>query len=160
VNAGVLERPDVQLHVDDGRNYLLTTTRRYDVLTADIIQPVHAGAGSLYSVEYFQLARKVLAPGGLMLQWIGTRPATQYKLIARTFMQVFPHATAWASGTLFVGRASPLKLDPAAFAGKLEDAGTRRALGLVDITSVESLRGLYSAGPKALRRFVWVRGLF
>jgi spermidine synthase len=52
VNYDVLRRPNVRLRVDDGRNYLLTTSERYDVLTADIIQPIHAGAGLLYSVEY------------------------------------------------------------------------------------------------------------
>ena len=54
-NDDVLRQPNVRLRVDDGRNYLLTTKDRYDVLTADIIQPIHAGAGLLYSVEYFRL---------------------------------------------------------------------------------------------------------
>jgi spermidine synthase len=56
VNGDVLRQPHVRLRIDDGRNYLLLTPKRYDVLTADIIQPIHAGAGHLYSVEYFRLA--------------------------------------------------------------------------------------------------------
>jgi spermidine synthase len=44
VNFDVLRRPNVRLRVDDGRNHLLLTSERYDVVTADIIQPVHAGA--------------------------------------------------------------------------------------------------------------------
>ncbi|MCA1561301.1 MAG: fused MFS/spermidine synthase, partial [Acidobacteria bacterium] len=36
-NDDVLRRPNVQLRVDDGRNHLLLTSRRYDVITADII---------------------------------------------------------------------------------------------------------------------------
>ena len=39
VNGDVTNRPNVDIRVDDGRNYLLTTDRRYDVITADLIQP-------------------------------------------------------------------------------------------------------------------------
>ena len=53
-------RPNVRLRVDDGRNYMLLTPERYDVVTADVILPVHAGAGNLYSVEYYRLMRRVL----------------------------------------------------------------------------------------------------
>ena len=92
VNRDLLNRPNVRLRVDDGRNYLLLTDQRYDVLTADIIQPIHAGAGNLYSREYFMLARRVLRDGGLMLQWIGHRDEEHYRLIMRTFLDVFPDA--------------------------------------------------------------------
>jgi len=154
VNENVVRRQNVRVRVDDGRNYLLTTRERYDIVTADIIQPVHAGAGSLYSREYFALARRVLAPGGVMLQWIGARPVSQYHLIARTFLDVFPHATAWMGGSLFAGTVHPLVLDPGAYAAKLEAPGTRRALSLVGLDSFEALLAHYSAGPERLRAFL------
>jgi hypothetical protein len=34
-----------------------------------------------------------------MLQWIGHREESHYKLIMRTFLQVFPHTTLWSNGT-------------------------------------------------------------
>ena len=49
VNYDILNRPNVRLRVDDGRDYLRLTEDRYDVITADVIQPTTAGAGSLYS---------------------------------------------------------------------------------------------------------------
>lgn len=154
-NEDVLNRPNVRLRVDDGHSYLLSTRERYDIVTADIIQPIHAGAGLLYSAEYFRLARHVLAPGGIMLQWIGNRPVSQYNLIARTFLDVFPHATVWAGGTLLVGSTDPLKLDPAAFHAKSLQPGTRSALGLVDLAaSFDALLSQYTAGPDQLRAFV------
>jgi spermidine synthase len=154
VNGDVMNRPRVRLRVDDGRNHLLTTEDRYDIVTADIVQPIHAGAGNLYSVEYYRLARGVLAPGGLMLQWIGNRTESQYKLMVRTFIEVFPHATAWAGGTLLVGTTEPLRLDPARFRDKLLDEGTRTALALVGLSSFEGLLQRYTAGPDELRAFV------
>lgn len=153
VNHDVLARPNVRLRVDDGRNYLLTTRERYDVITADIIQPIHAGAGSLYSREYFGLARRALADGGLMLQWIGERPRTHYLLIMRTFLDVFPETTLWVGGQLMIGATGKLPLDPAALEAKLSRPGTRRALDMIGIRSFADLRALYTAGPDELRAF-------
>jgi spermidine synthase len=154
VNEDVIHRPNVRLRIDDGRNFLTTTDDRYDIITADIIQPIHAGAGNLYSVEYFRLARRALAPHGVMMQWVGIRPASEYKLIVRTFLTAFPHATAWANGGLLVGTTEPLQLDGAAFSGKLGHPSTRSALALVDITSFDSLLTLYTAGPESLRALI------
>ena len=153
-NDHVLARPNVRVRVDDGRNYLLTTTRRYDVVTADIIQPIHAGAGLLYSVEYYRLARRVLSDGGLMLQWVGHRPDTQYKLIVRSFQRVFPYTTVWAGGTLLVGSTRPLTLSRTSFERRRAHPGTRAALDAIGITDFESLLAMYVAGPRALELFV------
>jgi hypothetical protein len=154
VNYDVLRQPSVRLRLDDGRNYLLTTPNRYDVITADIIQPVLAGAGSLYSIEYFRLARRALSPGGLMLQWIGERPASQYKALMRTFLEVFPDATLWMGASLLVGTTGPLRLERGAFDRKLSDPGIRRALNGVDIRTFDDLLALYSSGPARMREFV------
>ncbi len=62
-NQGVVDRANVDIRVDDGRNHLLVTENRYDVITADVIQPVHAGAGKVWSIEYWELARDALADG-------------------------------------------------------------------------------------------------
>ena len=79
INFDLLSRPNVRLHVDDGRNFLLMNRKKYDVITADIILPRHAGAGALYSREYYELVRRSLADGGLAMQWNGGDSATEYK---------------------------------------------------------------------------------
>jgi spermidine synthase len=154
INDDVMRRPNVALRVDDGRSHLLLSGLQYDVITADIIQPIHAGAGSLYSVEYFALARNALRPGGLMLQWIGLREPSHYKLIARTFLQVFPDATAWVDGSLLVGSLTPLQVRPEDIARKLANPDVRRAVSSVGITDAESVLRLYTAGPDEIRRFI------
>ena len=49
VTYDVLNRPNVALRIDDGRSFLRHHASGFDVVTADIIQPIHAGAGNLYS---------------------------------------------------------------------------------------------------------------
>lgn len=154
VNYDVLHRDNVTLRVDDGRNFLARTRDRFDVVTADLIQPIHAGAGNLYSREYFTLVRDALAEGGLALQWIGHRPDSQYKLIMRTFLDVFPHTTLWFDGQLMVGSVTPLTLSPALVDAKRLRHETRLALDEVGLDSFETLASWYVAGPDELRAFV------
>ena len=154
INDDVVRRPNVMLRLDDGRSHLLLSGRQYDVITADIIQPIHAGAGSLYSVEYFRLARQALRPGGLMLQWIGHREEMHYKLIARTFLRVFPDATVWVDGSLLVGTLGPLEIRPEVLARKLAAPQVQAAVSSVGIVDVESVLRLYTAGPEEIRRLV------
>ena len=113
-NHGVVDRSNVDITVDDGRNHLLVTEERYDVITADVIQPVHAGAGKVWSIEYWELARDALADGGLMLQWVPDERDVHYEMIVRSFLEVFPYATAWANGSMLVGTREPLRIDPRA----------------------------------------------
>ena len=153
INYGILTRPNVHLRVDDGRNFMMLTPKRYDIVTADAIVPIFAGAGNLYSAEYFRLMRRVLNPGGLVVQWVWGTEA-EYKTIARTFMSVFPETTAWADGSLLVGSLEPLRLRRQDFDWKLGLPG--RAMGLrdMDIASYEDLKATFRAGPDELRAFV------
>jgi spermidine synthase len=154
VNDDVLRRRNVHLRIDDGRNWLLRTPKRYDVITADVIHPFHAGSGNLYSLEYFRLARRALGEAGLMLQWVGPFPESQYRLVLSAFAAAFPETTLWEEGSLAVGSMRPLRLDRAAFERKLEDPGTRAALEEVGLGSFEALLGRYWGGPEEIRRYL------
>ena len=151
VNNDVLHRPNVTLHVDDGRNYLLLTNKKYDVITADLILPIHAGSGNLYSAEYFTLVRNALKEDGLALQWVWGTEA-EYKTIMRTFLSVFPEATVWWDGSLMIGSKKRLVLRRSDFDWKLDArSDAMRQLG---VTSFEGLKEAYVAGPDEMRAFV------
>jgi spermidine synthase len=150
INFGLLERPSVTLRVDDGRNFLMTTRKKYDIITADIILPRHAGAGALYSREYFQLVRSALSDDGLVLQWNGAEADTSYRMILRTFLSVFPEMTLWADGTLMVGSLKPLTVSQSAYQRRF-DAGEFR--GLFDWDYATMLES-YLAGPPDVKTWV------
>jgi spermidine synthase len=153
INHGVLTRPNVRLRVDDGRNHLLATSRRYDVITADLILPIFSGAGNLYSAEYFHLVRNALAENGLALQWVWGTEA-EYKTIMRTFVSVFPNATLWHGGSLMIGSREPLALRRADFEMKLAVPGRRAAMHQLGYDSFDKLLGDYVAGADEMRAFV------
>jgi spermidine synthase len=154
INQHLFDRPNVRLRVDDGRNFMLLTPNRYDLVTADVILPVHAGAGNLYSAEYYRLMRRVLNNRGIALQWIGSAGETEYKLIMRTFVSVFPHTTLWHGGSLMVGSSRPLVLDEESFLRKLAAPQSKAALESMGFTSFENLLSRYTAGPAELRAFL------
>ena len=146
INFDLLARPNVRLHVDDGRNFLLMNRKKYDVITADIILPRHAGAGSLYSREYFELVRKSLADGGLVMQWNGGDSATEYKLLLRTFLSVFPHTTLWAEGGLMLGSTRPFTISRTAYE-------VRRQTFEQFPWDLATLKRIYTAGPEEAKAF-------
>ncbi len=154
VNFDVANQKNVAIRVDDGRNFLRLTDRRFDVVTADVIQPGHAGAGLVYSREYFTLVRGALKPGGVVLQWIGRRPSVEYKLIVRTFLEVFPNATLWSDGEFLVGTVEPLRLDPGRLAQLRTDRTIREVLDGIGLKDFDTLRSWYMAGAGEMRAFV------
>jgi spermidine synthase len=154
VNYDVLNQPNTNLRIDDGRNHLLLTKKRYDIITADVIFPFHAGSSNLNSVEYFKLAYKALKDDGVMVQYVYRRNESQYKLIARTFQSVFPHVSVWAKGGLLVGTKQPLLVDRAVFDQKLENPVTKRVFKSTSLGSFEDLLRLYQTDGETLGRFV------
>ena len=154
VNYDLLSQPNVSVRIDDGRNFLALTNRRFDVVTADIIQPGHAGAGHVYSREYFSLVRSALKDDGVVLQWIGHRPRIEYTLIMRTFLDVFPDATLWYDANFMVGTKRPLRVDPRALDRLRGTAMTREALDAVGLTGFAVLRSWYTGGASEMRAFV------
>jgi spermidine synthase len=120
------------------------------VVTADIILPRHAGAGALYSREYFELIRHALNDGGLVLQWNGAESDTTYRMILRTFMSVFPETTLWADGTLMLGSVKPFTFSRNAYEQRRADPRFRALFNW----DYDTLVKMYLAGPRDIRAWL------
>ena len=146
----------VEVHFDDGRNFLLTTDERWDVITSDPIDPDDAGVTSLYSAEYFRLIRARLHPGGIACQWISEQyDPEDFRLLVRTFQSVFPYTTIWDAHPTIVllGSVDP----PTVTMGELRERVAREpiaeSLAVVGVDSAEALLSLLVTGSEATRRF-------
>jgi spermidine synthase len=147
----------VRLLVEDGRNHLLTTRRRYDVITSDPIHPWVRGSAYLYTREYYEMARARLAPGGVMCQWL---PLYQLGLedlraAAGAFVDVFPEATLWSTpaDAVLIGTTSPLRVDLGDWQRRLSQPRVQSGLARVGLDDPLSLLGEYMLSPQGLRRF-------
>jgi spermidine synthase len=94
---GLFEDPRVEILVEDGRHYLMATDATFDMINADLFLPYRSGAGSLYSREHFQCAKRRLKPGGVLVQWLPLYQVTddEFGVISRTMLSVFDQVTLW-----------------------------------------------------------------
>ncbi|MFQ5872544.1 MAG: fused MFS/spermidine synthase, partial [Dehalococcoidia bacterium] len=112
-NHQVLQDPRLRIVIADGRNFLLSTTKTYDVIISEPSNPWINGVANLFTREFYEAAKARLAPNGVMCQWIqiyGILPH-DLKMVIRTFQTVFPHTTIWQTITgdfLLVGTAKTL----------------------------------------------------
>ncbi len=117
VNRGVLERPGVALHLEDGRNFLLRTSTSYDLISMEISSIWFQGATNLYSREFYRLVRSRLRPAGVFQQWIQFHHIGPDEVISviSTLGGVFNHVTVWFVGgqAILVASDSPLEIDQA-----------------------------------------------
>ncbi|HET7770905.1 MAG TPA: fused MFS/spermidine synthase, partial [Chloroflexota bacterium] len=154
VNYAFHDRPNVDLRQGDARNHLLTSGRKYHVISGDAIRPNDAGSATLYSLEYYELCKAALEEDGLMTQWIPPFSDYEYKLVVRTFLEAFPYATLWQDGDLMIGSKSPIKIDPVALERRLQDPQLRAELQKVRIQSPQDLLGRFNASEAEIRRIV------
>jgi spermidine synthase len=132
LNDGILDDPRVRLHIDDGRNYLLRTRTRYDLIAIQLSSIWMSGAAELYNLEFYEALRDRLAEGGVFKQWVQLHhiSTSDVARIVATVRKVFPHVTLWVAGHqgVLVGSMSPLEADAAALRRWSEDAGLRATL--------------------------------
>ncbi|MBV9580269.1 MAG: fused MFS/spermidine synthase [Chloroflexi bacterium] len=153
-NANVLSQPNVNLIIDDGRNFLLRNRQPYDVVTADVVHPYDAGATNLYSVEYFSLVARSLSPNGIMVQWVSPGTAFEHSLIIRTFLQAFPHATLWLGGDLLIGSNSPLVLSRSELEARLADPSARASLAEVGFNHAQDVLAQFRGTDAQVHTYV------
>lgn len=156
-NLDVLDNPRLDFIVDDGRNFLLTTRERYDVITFEPMPLAQAGVSTFYTREYYRLCLDRLVPGGLVSQWVplhSLNPEIVRSLVG-TFVSVFPDACAWfVNADLFlIGSNEPLAMDYATLERRLAQPRVRAALEAVGFHDLPELICCYFMGRDALLRF-------
>jgi spermidine synthase len=73
-DAGALDDPRVRIVHDDPRRFLARSDGSYDLILALQPDPVTLLLSRMTSVEFYRLAAARLAPGGVLVQSLGTAP--------------------------------------------------------------------------------------
>ena len=92
-----LRNPRVHVVIGDARNVLLAADRTWDVIVSEPSNPWIGGMATLFTEEFYALARSRLAPGGVMVQWVDgyTLRPEDFKMVVKTFRTAFPATTVW-----------------------------------------------------------------
>jgi spermidine synthase len=98
-NFDVVKNPKTEVIIDDGRHYLLTTREKFDAITSDPLDPWVKGTATLYTKEFFELAKSKLKPGGAVTVWMPLYENTSaaVKSGIASFFEVFPDGTIWGN---------------------------------------------------------------
>ncbi len=156
-NANVLQRDNVNIIIDDGRSYLLTTGEKYDIITLEPMHPGLKGVSSLYSIEFYEEAKSKLKADGILCQWIPlySMSAQDARSLLATAVAVFPQSSFWivgSEGILLCARDS-LGIDWGWFRRHIEDVKIQDALRKVYLEDYWTVLSGYLLGPEGLRKY-------
>ncbi len=156
-NRYVLDDPKLTVIMDDGRNFLQKTNKKYDVITSDPIHPWLSGAGSLYAVEHFEACKERLNEGGVVAQWLPLyeMPERDFKTVIRTFQSVFPHTSLWLmeSDAILVGTADKTSIDYGALARKLKNEKIENDMRMLYVDSIYQFLTFFTMGEEKLATY-------
>jgi spermidine synthase len=84
---------------DDGRHFIRTTKEKFDIITSDPIDPWVKGCAALNTVDYYEMCKAHLNPGGVVSLWMALyeNDSTSVKSLIATFCKVFPDAIFWSN---------------------------------------------------------------
>ncbi|MFC1587471.1 fused MFS/spermidine synthase [Planctomycetota bacterium] len=115
VNKGVLEEPFCHVYINDGRNFILTRNKQYDVISLEPLLPHTPAAIDFYTYDFYQICRERMAPGGVMCQWIPVHAMTleNFRIVLKSFVAAFPWSSLWFfdQSSLVIGAEQPVKVD-------------------------------------------------
>jgi len=127
-NHNIFKDVRFKLIIGDGKNYVLMTNKKYDVILTESVHPLYEGNASLYNRDYFQSCRDQLNEDGLMSVWLPLYRLSDddFRMIVRSFVSVFPHASMWYTTNcrnrqvLLIGSVRKLRIDFKKFVERVE----------------------------------------
>ena len=161
VNHRPNEDPRATLLVDDGRNLLRRRPAEYDVIISEPSNPWMTGAASLFTCEFFDVARRRLRDDGIFLQWLQLYELSQDNVhtLMRTFRDAFAHVLVFtpdptSNDMLMIGSARPLTVDKTSIRRKMALPGLRTELARAGFVSADDLLGLLLIDGRRLTSLV------
>ena len=161
-NNNVLAHPKTHLIIQDGRAHLELTHQKYDVIISEPSNPWMAGLATLFTQEFFTLARDRLNDDGIFVQFMHAYQMdwSNFSLIGRTFTEVFPQSLLVTTNPsrigldyLLVGFKGERNLDLQRAREKLSYAAQSKNVTIRDprilyrLLITEDLSRLYGDGP-------------
>jgi spermidine synthase len=141
VHHAVFDERNVHVLIRDGRNHLLLTAHRYDLISIELTSIWFASAGNLYSREFYELCRRRLNDDGVLQQWVQLHhiELEDIATIISSMKSVFPEVELWIGGhqgILVAGRHLP---EPNAEALRLASSRGKELLELAGLEDPQAI---------------------
>jgi len=111
-----LTDPRVNIVINDARNALRLTTKKYDIIVSQPSHPWTAGASHLFTREFISLAGEHLHDSGVFLQWMNSQFADESLLrsLAATLLAEFEYVRLYqpdATVLFFLASQKPIEIE-------------------------------------------------
>ena len=85
---------------DDARHYLMSESKRFDVIVGDLFHPDLVGRSALLSLQQFSRVKSRLADNGVFVQWLALNQfdIDSLDIMLRTFKRVFSNSHIFVDG--------------------------------------------------------------
>jgi spermidine synthase len=161
-NHNVMESAGFYLILNDARDHLHTTRRKYDVISTDVTNLQYKQNASLYSREYFRLMKRSLAENGIACAWIPIKAIyeDELRILMRTFLDVFPYASLWfmdhaeTSFGILIGTPGPVRFDLRRFKKAYAVPEVRRDLMGVGVADPHQIMSFMYLDHEGYREYV------
>jgi hypothetical protein len=146
----------VEVHVEDGRFFLGTTTRKYDLITSEPPPPKVASVVNLYSQEYFASIREHLNPGGYTSYWLPVHQLQPLDTLAiiKAFCAQFEDCSLWAGAglewMLLGSNGADAQVSAEAFSAQWRDERVRQELVALGFELPGQMGSLFMADARDL----------
>ena len=145
ISDNVLENSKLKIVIDDARNYMNMSKKKFDIITADPIHPRITGVGYLYTKEYYEILEDRLKKNGIVLQWMPMYRISKdsFDVALRTFVEVYPNSTFWyvRGHGLLVGSKQEKKINFSDLVSRFNSEEIKNDLKSIGINSPHELLG-------------------
>lgn len=152
MHQGSFDDPRTDVQIRDATDWLNTTDDRFDVVISDLSEPLEDGPSyELFTREYFEQVKRVLAPGGVFAIQAGSVAPHEIMVFARVaktietlFETVLPYASAIPSfatpwGFVLATADANRRLPPPASTDSLLAEKTTGGFRMLDGKSLQGL---------------------
>ena len=165
-NFHVVRNPKTHVVIDDARHYLLTTDEKFDAITSDPLDPWVKGAATLYTREFFELAKSKLNPGGTVTLFVQLYESTPEAVKSEigTFFEVFPNGVIWGNthqgrgyDTVLMGTVDPPHFNVDEWEARLNSpayARVKESLREISIYSAVDLFANYAGRASDMKAYL------
>jgi spermidine synthase len=157
VNGDVFHRERFNFHNDDGRNYLVTCNKQYDLIISDSTHPRAYDSWILYTEEFYRAVKNRLKPDGIWAQWVpvlGSMRGELMRIHLNTFKKVFPTATVWyvygSDQAFLLATPQPMSIDADRLQAKLDKLPDWFRAEEYQLDTVARVAGFFWMSPETM----------
>jgi hypothetical protein len=154
LNWNVLAHPRVRRIYNDGREFVMSTDKKYDIIVSEPSNPYRAGVAVLFTSEFYRAVRERLNAEGVFVQWLQAYEVDESTVhtVLATAGGVFDHVEIWQtlpSDLQLVCSAAPLNYSSDELRERIAAGAVQEALLKVwKVVDLEGFLGHFVASSR------------